>query len=122
MSQKPRPAQAGRFLTSSVGPGDVFTREDLTADQKLFGQTAAEFMRRVVVPSAARLYARDWPFTRELLREAGELDLLRIESPEAYGGLGLDKASAAYVFEQIGTNPSFGGKIGAHTGIGTMPL
>jgi alkylation response protein AidB-like acyl-CoA dehydrogenase len=100
----------------------VFTREDLTADQKLFGQTAAEFMRREVVPNAARLYAHDWDFTRELLRKAGELDLLRLEIPEAYGGLGLDKASAAYVFEQIGMNPSFGGSIGAHTGIGTMPL
>jgi alkylation response protein AidB-like acyl-CoA dehydrogenase len=100
----------------------VFTREDLTADQKLFGQTAAEFMRREVLPGVARLYARDWLFTRELLRKAGELDLLRLEIPEAYGGLGLDKASAAYVFEQIGMNPSFGGSIGAHTGIGTMPL
>ena len=122
MSQTPRPAQAGRFLTSSVGPGDVFTREDLTADQKLFGQTAADFMRREVVPNASRLYDHDWQFTRELLRKAGELDLLRLEIPEIYGGLGLDKASAAYVFEQIGMNPSFGGSIGAHTGIGTMPL
>jgi alkylation response protein AidB-like acyl-CoA dehydrogenase len=112
----------GRFLTTSVGPGDVFTREDLTPEQKLFGQTAAEFMRREVVPNAARLYARDWVFTRELLRKAGELDLLRLEIPEAYGGLGLDKASAAFVFEQIGMNPSFGGSIGAHTGIGSMPL
>jgi alkylation response protein AidB-like acyl-CoA dehydrogenase len=122
MSHKPRPAQAGRFLSSSVGPGDVFTREDLTAEQKLFGQTAAEFMRREVVPSAPKLYAHDWELTRALLRKAGELDLLRLEIPEAYGGLGLDKASAAYVFEQIGMNPSFGGSIGAHTGIGTMPL
>jgi len=122
MPQTTRATQVGRFLTSNIGPGDVFTREDLTADQKLFGQTAAEFMRREVMPSAARLYAQDWPFTRELLRKAGELDLLRLEIPEAYGGLGLDKASAAYVFEQIGMNPSFGGSIGAHTGIGTMPL
>jgi alkylation response protein AidB-like acyl-CoA dehydrogenase len=122
MSKTPRPSQVGRFLSSSVGAGDVFTREDLSAEQKLFGDTAAEFMRREVVPNAARLYARDWTFTRELLRKAGELDLLRLEIPEAYGGLGLDKASAAYVFEQIGMNPSFGGSIGAHTGIGTMPL
>ena len=122
MPQTTRATQVGRFLTSNIGPGDVFTREDLTADQKLFGQTAAEFMRREVMPSVARLYAQDWPFTRELLRKAGELDLLRLEIPEAYGGLGLDKASAAYVFEQIGMNPSFGGSIGAHTGIGTMPL
>jgi alkylation response protein AidB-like acyl-CoA dehydrogenase len=122
MSQTARTAQAGRFLTHSVGPGDVFTREDLTAEQKLFGQTAAEFMRRDVIPNAPRLYDHDWPLTRDLLRKAGELDLLRLEIPEVYGGLGLDKASAAYVFEQIGMNPSFGGSIGAHTGIGTMPL
>jgi alkylation response protein AidB-like acyl-CoA dehydrogenase len=122
MPQKPRPAQVGRFLTSSVGPGDVFTREDLTAEQKLFGQTAADFMRREVMPCAPRLYERDWQLTRQLLRKAGELDLLRLEIPEVYGGLGLDKSSAAYVAEQIGMNPSFGGSIGAHTGIGTMPL
>jgi len=122
MSQKPRPAQVGRFLTSNVGPGDVFTREDLTADQKLFGQAAADFMRREVMPVVSRLYAHDWPLTRELLRKAGELDLLRLEIPEIYGGLGLDKSSAAYVAEQIGMNPSFGSSIGAHTGIGTMPL
>lgn len=115
-------ATVGRFLRSSFGPGDVFTREDLTPDQKLFGQTAAEFMRREVLPVAPRLYERDWVLTRELLRKAGALDLLRLEIPEAYGGLGLDKASAAYVAEQIGMNPSFGGSIGAHTGIGTLPL
>ncbi|HET7501539.1 MAG TPA: acyl-CoA dehydrogenase family protein [Kofleriaceae bacterium] len=112
----------GRFLTSIVGPGDVFTREDLTAEQKLFGQTAADFMRREVLPVVGRLYERDWVLTRELLRKAGALDLLRLEIPEIYGGLGLDKASAAFVFEQIGMNPSFGGSIGAHTGIGTLPL
>src|SRR4051812_3314351 len=121
MPQTPRATQVGRFLTSNVGPGDVFTREDLTADQKLFGQTAAEFMRREVLPSAPRLYARDWPYTRELLRKAGELDLLRLEIPEAYGGLGLDKASAAYVFEQIGMKPAVGGSIRAHNRDGAMP-
>src|SRR3954469_22127296 len=101
MPPTPRTTLVGRFLTSNVGPGDVFTREDLTADQKLFGQTAAGFMRRGIMPSGARLSARDWPFTRELLLKAGDPDLLRLETPEAYGGLGLDKASAAYVFEQI---------------------
>ncbi|HEY0992167.1 MAG TPA: acyl-CoA dehydrogenase family protein [Kofleriaceae bacterium] len=122
MSHQPSTSPVGRFLTSNVGPGDVFTREDLTAEQKLFGNTAADFMRREVLPVAPRLYERDWPLTRELLRKAGALDLLRLEIPDVYGGLGLDKASAAYVFEQIGMNPSFGGSIGAHTGIGTLPL
>src|SRR4051794_16213988 len=62
-SQSSAPSQVGRFLTTNVGPGDVFTREDLTAEQKLFGQTAADFMRREVIPVANRLYERDWPLT-----------------------------------------------------------
>jgi alkylation response protein AidB-like acyl-CoA dehydrogenase len=57
-----------------------------------------------------------------LLKKAAELDLTRLEIPEAYGGLGLDKISAAYVGEQIATNPSFAGSLGAHTSIGTLPI
>jgi len=122
MSPTQQSITGGRFLTTSIGPGDIFTREDLTDEQRLFGRAAAEFMRGEVVPREARLYAHDWELTRELLRKAGELDLLRLEVPEAYGGLGLDKISSAYVAESIALNPSFGGSLGAHTAIGTLPL
>ncbi len=88
----------------------------------MFGRTAAEFMRQEVQPREAELYAHDWALTRVLLRKAAELDLARLEIPEAYGGLGLDKISAAYVGEQIATNPSFAGSLGAHTSIGTLPI
>ncbi len=112
----------GRFLTRSIAAEDVFTRDDLSEEQRLFGQTAAEFMRQEVQPREAELYAHDWALTRVLLRKAAELDLARLEIPEAYGGLGLDKISAAYVGEQIATNPSFAGSLGAHTSIGTLPI
>ncbi len=112
----------GRFLTRSIAPEDVFTRDDLTEEQRMFGQTAAEFMRQEVQPREAELYAHDWALTRVLLRKAAELDLARLEIPEVYGGLGLDKISAAYVGEQIATNPSFAGSLGAHTSIGTLPI
>ena len=69
-----------------------------------------------------RLYEHDWALTRQLLKKASELDLLRLEIPPAYGGLGLDLISASYVGEQIAVNPSFGGSLGAHTSIGTLPL
>jgi alkylation response protein AidB-like acyl-CoA dehydrogenase len=112
----------GAFLNRAADPAEVFTPEDLTDEQRLFGQTAAEFMRNEVLPNEQKLYAHDWKLTRELLKKAAELDLLRLEIPEAYGGLGLDKVSAAYVGEQIATNPSFGGSLGAHTSIGTLPI
>jgi alkylation response protein AidB-like acyl-CoA dehydrogenase len=112
----------GQFLTGAVAAHDVFVREELTDEQRLFGQTAAEFVQKEVLPVAERLYAHDWDLTRRLLRRAADLDLLRLEIPSAYGGLGLDLISAAYVGEQLAVNPSFGGSIGAHTSIGTLPL
>ena len=112
----------GAFLIRSLNPDDLFTPEDLTDEQRLFGRTAAEFMRNEVLPHEASLYAHDWTKTRELLKKAADLDLLRLEIPAAYGGLGLDNVSAAYVGEQIAINPSFGGSMGAHTSIGTLPI
>jgi alkylation response protein AidB-like acyl-CoA dehydrogenase len=112
----------GQFLTHSIGPDDIFTREDLSEEQRMFGRTAAEFMRNEVLPCEARIYAHDWALTRELLRKAADIDLLRLEIPEAFGGLGLDKISAAFVGEQIALNPSFAGSLGAHTSIGSLPI
>ncbi|HXG90706.1 MAG TPA: acyl-CoA dehydrogenase family protein [Vicinamibacterales bacterium] len=123
MSTNPRTTLGGgTFLTRPLAAADLFTREDLTDEQRLFGQTAAEFMKGEVIPNEAKLFAHDWAFTRQLLRKAADLDLLRLEIPAAYGGLGLDKISAAYVGEQIAINPSFGGSLGAHTSIGTLPI
>ena len=116
------PAAGGRFLSEPAGAADVFTREDLTDEQRLFGQTAAEFVRKEVLPVVKRLYEHDWILTRRLLEKAGDLDLLRLEVPPAYGGLGLDLTSASYVGEQVALDPSFGGSLGAHTSIGTLPL
>ena len=112
----------GAFLVRSPAPGDLFTPEDLTDEQRLFGRTTAEFMRQEVLPNEGSLYAHDWAKTRELLKRAADLDLLRLEIPEAYGGLGLDKVSASYVGEFLALNPSFGGSLGTHTSIGTLPI
>ena len=110
------------FLNRDFTPGEIFTREDLSAAQQMFGRIAEDFMRTEVLPNADRIYAKDWDLTRELLLKAGDLDLLRIDIPEAYGGLGLDKVSSAFLGEKIGVMPSFAGSLGAHTAIGTLPL
>ena len=112
----------GAFLDATVTADQVFTREDLSGAQQMFGRIAADFMRTEVLPREKEIYAKDWPLTRDLLLKAGELDLLRVDIPEAYGGLGLDKVSSAYVGEQIGIMPSFAGSLGAHTAIGTLPI
>ena len=112
----------GRFLVGESTPDAVFTREDLSDEQLLFGKAAEEFMRTEVIPREADLYAHDWELTRELIRKAADRDLTRLEIPEAYGGLGLDKVSTACVGEQLSLVPSFAGSLGAHTSIGTLPI
>ena len=121
-AQAPVSGSGGRFLTTTADAADVFVREDLSEEQRLFGQTASEFMHKEVLPVVEKLYHHDWVLTRELLKKASDLDLLRLEIPPAYGGLGLDLISASFVGEQIAINPSFGGSLGAHTSIGTLPL
>ncbi len=118
----PRESSGGTFLCVNSTPGQVFTREDLSPAQQMLGKVAADFMRTEVLPVEREIYKKDWQLTRDLLRKAGELDLLRVDIPETYGGLGLDKVSSAYLGEQIGIIPSFAGSLGAHTTIGTLPL
>src|ERR1051325_8803364 len=101
MTQMNAAITGGQFLSSTLSPDDIFIREDLTDEQRMFGQTALEFMQKEVLPNVERLYKHDWAFTRELLRKASALDLLRLEIPEQYGGLGLDLISAASVGEPI---------------------
>src|SRR6267142_2031393 len=122
MTQTQATITGGQFLTLDARSDEVFIREDLSEEQRMFGRTAAEFMQKEVLPVVERLYKHDWDLTRQLMRKAADLDLLRLEIPAAYGGLGLDLISAAYVGEQIAVNPSFGGSLGAHTSIGTLPL
>jgi alkylation response protein AidB-like acyl-CoA dehydrogenase len=110
------------FINHDVSASEIFTREDLSSAQQMFGSIAEDFMRAEVLPREDEIYAKDWNVTRELLRIAGDLDLLRIDIPEAYGGLGLDKVSSAFLGEKIGIFPSFAGSLGAHTTIGTLPL
>ena len=114
--------KGGSFLFEERASDEVFTREDISEEQQMFAGVAEEFMRKEVLPRSEEIYGKEWSVTKDLLRKAGELDLLRIDIPEKYGGLGLDKVSSAYVGEQIALMPSFGGSLGAHTTIGTLPI
>src|SRR5688500_4690056 len=115
-------AGSGRFLIGDTTPDAVFTREDLTEEQRLFGQAAEEFMRTQVVPRAAENYAKNRTLPGELITQAAGRAITRIEIPEADGGLGLDMVSTACVGEQLGLLPSFAGSLGAHTSNGTQPI
>jgi alkylation response protein AidB-like acyl-CoA dehydrogenase len=115
-------AKGGSFLVEDRRPEEIFTPEDFTDEQKMIADTAAEYMDRDVMPRLGEILALKYETTRELLRKAGELGLLGIEIPEAYGGLGLDKVSGCLVSERSARDGSFAVSIMGHTGIGTLPV
>ena len=58
----------------------------------------------------------------DLLKKAGELGLSSVEIPEAYGGLDMDKVTAAAIADHIAKYAGFATTWGGHTGIGTLPI
>ena len=73
-------------------------------------------------PAAKEIEAKNFAVTKRLLRKAGELGLMAVDIPEAYGGLEMDKVTSAVVAESISQLASFSVAFSAHTGIGTLPI
>jgi alkylation response protein AidB-like acyl-CoA dehydrogenase len=115
-------AKGGSFLIEERAPEEVFTPEDFSDEQRMIGETAAEFMEKEMYPKLAEILALKYETMRDLLRKAGELGLLGIEIPEEYGGLGLDKVSGCLVSEKSARDGSFAVAFMGHTGIGTLPI
>jgi alkylation response protein AidB-like acyl-CoA dehydrogenase len=115
-------AKGGSFLIEDRTCEEVFTPEDFTEEQRMIGQTAEDFMEKEMVPRLPEILALKYETTQELIRKAGELGLLGIEVPEAYGGLGLDKVSGCLVSEKSARDGSFAVSFMGHTGIGTLPI
>jgi len=115
-------ARGGSFLVRETAAADLFTPEAFTHDQRMIAKTAREFMDKEVLPHHKRLEGKDLPLLVELLRKAGALGLMMADVPEAYGGLGLDKASSALIAEYTSGQASFQISLLVQTGIGTLPL
>ena len=72
----------------------------LTEDQQMIRDAAREFAQNEIAPVAAE-FDRSGEFPSETIRAAAELGFMGIESPEEYGGSGLDPVSYALVMEEI---------------------
>jgi butyryl-CoA dehydrogenase len=115
-------AKGGSFLTEERRPEDVFTPEDFTDEHRQTAKTAVEFTLKEVVPVADQIEAKDFELTRSLLRKTGDLGLMAVDIPEAYGGLAMDKITSALIAESITKLGSFSVAFSAHVGIGTLPI
>ncbi len=112
----------GAFLLQEVGATPIFSPEQFSEEQRLYLKTALQFSHEQVLPQAERIEAKEPALLRELLRRAGELGMLMVDIPEAYGGLGLDKTTSLLIAEAMSLLGSWSVTFGAHTGIGTLPI
>jgi alkylation response protein AidB-like acyl-CoA dehydrogenase len=112
----------GGFLLEERHPDEIFAPEDFTDQHQLIAQTAEEFAVNEIVPNIDKIEHKDFAVTRELLKKAGELGLSSVEIPEAYGGLEMDKVTAAVIADHIAKYAGFATTWGGHTGIGTLPI
>src|SRR5690606_32911384 len=115
--------RCGQFIVKEIQAENIFTPEDFTEEQKMMRDSVQEFVDRELWPNKERFEKKDYAFTEESMKKAGELGFLSVAVPESYGGLGMGFASTVPTCDYIsGASGSFSTAFGAHTGIGTMPI
>ena len=112
----------GSFLLEERQTADVFTPEDFSEQQQMIGQTTEEFAVNEILPQAEKIEHKDYSVSRDLLKKAGDLGLSGVEIPEAYGGLEMDKVTAAIIADHMAKYAGFATTWGAHSGIGMLPI
>ncbi len=114
--------KGGSWVLDEADPSDLFTPEKMSDEHRLMAQTTDEFIATEVLPHTERLETKDWALARTMVHRCGELGLLGINVPEAYGGIDLDKASAVVVVERIARSASFATTYGAQANLCILPL
>lgn len=114
--------KGGEFLLEEPIDTEAIYPEQFTEEHKMLAKTAGDFAEKEILPRADAMEAHGYEVTKELLKKAGELGFTAVDIPEKYGGLGLDKISSMIVTEKLEVNGSFGATLGAHCGIGTLPI
>ena len=112
----------GAFLLEERQSSEIFTPEDFSEQHQLIGQTTEEFAINEILPNIERIEHKEFQVTRDLLKKAGDLGLSGVEIPEAYGGLEMDKVTAAVIADHIAKYAGFATTWGGHSGIGTLPI
>lgn len=115
-------AVGGSFIIEDIDYLSVITPDELTEEQRMIEELTRDFVEGEIDPVDEELEKLDYELTVKLMRKAGELGLLGADVPEAYDGLGLDKVSSTLISENLSPASSFALSIGAHVGIGTLPI
>jgi alkylation response protein AidB-like acyl-CoA dehydrogenase len=115
--------RGGQFIVKETKCEDIFTPEDFSEEQLMMRDSVKEFVDKELWAHKDRFEKKDYAYTEECMKKAGDLGLLGVAVPEAYGGLGMGFVSTMLVCDYIsGATGSFSTAFGAHTGIGTLPI
>ncbi len=114
--------KGGEFLVQPSSPADTFIPEEFNEEQQMMATMGRDFLDQEVMTILDRIDAQEEGLMVNLLDKAGELGLLGISVPEAYGGFGKDFITSILMTEVLGAGHSFAVAIAAHTGIGTLPI
>ena len=115
--------KGGEFLLKETPAQDIFIPEEWNEEQLMIGKTFEDFIVKEIHPRLEEIDSmKDPKLVPHILEQAGELGLLGTSIPEEYGGFGMNFNTTMYVAEKSGMGFSFGTTLGAHTGIGTLPI
>lgn len=114
--------KGGEFLITDTTYQDVFIPEEFDEEQQMIAQTCRDFLVAEVYPNLNRIDTQEEGLMPSLMDKAGELGILGVSIPEAYGGFGKNFNTSMLVADVIGAGHSFAVALSAHTGIGTLPI
>ncbi len=114
--------KGGEFIIKETEAADVFIPEEFDEEQLMIKKTCEDFLEAEVYPNLDRIDKLEEGLMPSLLDKAGELGLLAVSIPEAYGGFGKNFNTSMLVADILGAGHSFAVAISAHTGIGTLPI
>ncbi|WDF68443.1 acyl-CoA dehydrogenase family protein [Sphingobacterium oryzagri] len=114
--------KGGEFVIRDTPYTDIFIPEEFDEEAKMIRQTCLDFLETEVLNKLDRIDGQEEGLMQSLLDKAGELGMLGVSIPEAYGGFGKNFNTSMLVADAVGGGYSFAVALSAHTGIGTLPI
>ncbi|MDH5609123.1 MAG: acyl-CoA dehydrogenase family protein [Cyclobacteriaceae bacterium] len=114
--------KGGEFIVKETSYHRVFIPEEFSEEQKMMAAATQDFIDREILPNIERLDKMEPGLMPGLMDKAGELGLLGLSVPEAYGGMGMNFNTSMLIADIFASSGSFSTAYGAHTGIGTLPI
>ncbi|MCL6632709.1 MAG: acyl-CoA dehydrogenase [Alicyclobacillus herbarius] len=95
---------------------------EFTPEQEQMRRLVREFARDVIAPRAKEIDERD-EFPHDVVRQMGQLGLMGLPIPEAWGGVGADFVSYIAAIEEVSyASAALGVILAVHTSVGTFPI